>query len=133
MMRFGFPAFLPSERYRSFGLLLIISVLAGSISGLGTVWLLSLINGALHREGGMAGGLLFGFCGLCAVTLVARAGSDIATNLIGQGLVAEVRIWLARKVLSAPVDALESYRSYRLVPVLTHDVDMISDIAVDFH
>ncbi|MBM7329012.1 cyclic peptide export ABC transporter [Agrobacterium sp. S2] len=128
-MRFRLPAFLPLERYRSFGLFLAVSVLAGSVSGLGTVWLLSLINGALNREGGMAGGLLLGFAGLCAVTLVARAGSDIATNLIGQGLVAEVRMWLARKVLSAPVDALERYRTYRLVPVLTHDVDMISDIA----
>jgi putative ATP-binding cassette transporter len=128
-MRFRLPAFLPLERYRSFGLFLAVSVLAGAVSGLGTVWLLSLINEVLNREGGMAGGMLLAFGSLCAVTLAARAASDIATNFIGQGLVAEVRMWLACKVLSAPVDALESYRTYRLVPALTHDVDMISDIA----
>lgn len=128
-MTFRIAAVLQPRRYRSFALLLGASVLTGAISGLGTVWLLSIINGALHRQEGMASGLLVGFAGFCVVTLVARAGSDIATNMIGQGLVAEVRMWLARKVLSAPVDALESYRSYRLVPVLTHDVDMISDIA----
>ncbi|TMU79579.1 cyclic peptide transporter, partial [Bacillus sp. BHET2] len=38
-------------------------------------------------------------------------------------------ISLARKILSAPIDALERYRTHRLMPVLSQDVDMISDAA----
>lgn len=128
-MTFLFPAPISSKWYKTFGVCLGAAVILGAISGLGTVWLLSLINGALNRQGGMVDRLLLGFAGLCAVSIVARAGSDIITNFIGQSLVAEVRIWLARKVLSAPIDALERYRTYRLLPVLTHDVDMISDFA----
>jgi putative ATP-binding cassette transporter len=44
-------------------------------------------------------------------------------------LVAQVRKTLAQKILAAPIDALERYRMHRLMPVLTQDVDMISDVA----
>jgi putative ATP-binding cassette transporter len=36
---------------------------------------------------------------------------------------------LGEKVLSAPIEQIERYRSHRLIPVLTHDVDTISDFA----
>lgn len=117
------------HRLKPFSALIGASVVMGLVSGLGTVYLLSLINQALVGEAGLAGGLLLAFAGLCAVTLLTRAGSDIATNLIGQKLVAEVRTWLGRKILSAPVEALERYKAHKILPVLTHDVDMISDAA----
>lgn len=39
---------------------------------------------------------------------------------------------LGEKVLSAPIEQIERYRSHRLIPVLTHDVDTISDFAFAF-
>lgn len=39
---------------------------------------------------------------------------------------------MTRKILGAPIDALERYRTHRLTPVLTQDVDMISDVAFTF-
>lgn len=106
-----------------------LSAVTGMGAGVATVALLSTINTVLNRQGGMAGGLLLTFTGLCVVALVGRAVSDVSTNLVGQRLVASVRTSLARKILSAPIDALERYRTHRLMPVLTQDVDMISDVA----
>ncbi|MGK6310844.1 cyclic peptide export ABC transporter [Variovorax sp. DT-64] len=106
-----------------------LSSLAGVGAGAATVALLATINQVLNRPGGMAGGLLLTFVALCAAALVGRAVSDISTNLVGQRLVAQVRKSLAQKILSAPIDALERYRTHRLMPVLTQDVDMISDVA----
>lgn len=108
---------------------MVLSALTGVGAGLATVALLSTINAVLNRPGGMAGGLLLTFVALCAVALIGRAVADISTNLVGQRLVAMVRKSLARKILAAPIDALERYRTHRLMPVLTQDVDMISDVA----
>jgi len=94
-----------------------------------TVALLATINQVLSRPGGMAGGLLLTFIVLCAGALVGRAISDISNNIVGQRLVAQVRKDLAMRILAAPIDALERYRMHRLMPVLTQDVDMISDVA----
>ncbi|WP_205910411.1 cyclic peptide export ABC transporter [Rhizobium sp. FKL33] len=113
---------------RSF-LLIGLSAAAGGVSGLGSVWLLSLVNAELNRPAGMdayTGAML---AALCVATLAARGTSDILANLVGQNIVAELRLWLARRVFGAPVAALENYRSHRLLPVLTHDVDVISDLA----
>lgn len=111
-------------------LLTILSALCGAMAGLGSVWLLSLVNSELNEaDGALIGerGVLLAV--LCAATFAARAGSDIFANLVGQGIVAQVRLWLARRILGAPLAALEAYRAPRLLPVLTHDVDMISDLA----
>lgn len=108
---------------------IVLSAITGIGAGVATVALLSTINSVLNRPGGMAGGLLLTFIALCVAALVGRAVSDISTNLVGQKLVATVRTSLARKILSAPIDVLERYRTHRLMPVLTQDVDMISDVA----
>jgi putative ATP-binding cassette transporter len=83
----------------------------------------------LNRQGGLSGGLLLTFIGLCAVALFGRMVSDVSTNFVGQRVVAQVRKSLAQKILSAPIDALERYRTHRLMPVLSQDVDMVSDVA----
>lgn len=107
----------------------LLSAVTGICAGAATVALLGTINQVLNREGGMAGGLLLTFVGLCAVALLGRMASDVSTNFVGQRLVAQVRKSLAQKILSAPIDALERYRTHRLMPVLSQDVDMISDVA----
>lgn len=106
-----------------------LSVVSGICAGAATVALLATINQVLNRPGGLAGGLLLTFVALCATALAGRAVSDICTNLVGQRLVAQVRKGLAEKIMAAPIDALERYRTHRLMPVLTQDVDMISDVA----
>src|SRR5258707_285945 len=106
-----------------------LSVVTGICAGGATVALLATINQVLNRPGGLAGGLLLTFIALCATLLVCRATSDMSGNFVGQRLVAQLRKELAGKILAAPIDALERYRTHRLMPVLTQDVDMISDVA----
>jgi putative pyoverdin transport system ATP-binding/permease protein len=108
---------------------ILLSSLAGMGAGAATVALLATINQVLNRQGGLSGELLLTFVALCVAALAGRVVSDVSTNLVGQRLVAQVRKTLAQKILSAPIDALERYRSHRLMPVLTQDVDMISDVA----
>ncbi|MFP3449986.1 cyclic peptide transporter, partial [Pseudomonas sp. SIMBA_067] len=51
---------------------------------------------------------------------------------VGQKVIARLRKDLGAKVLSAPIEQLERYRTHRLIPVLTRDVDTISDFAFAF-
>ncbi|MET3917486.1 putative ATP-binding cassette transporter [Variovorax sp. OAS795] len=108
---------------------IVLSAVTGVGAGAATVALLGTINRVLNQPGGLAGGLLLTFIGLCGVALFGRMVSDVSTNFVGQRLVAQVRKSLAQKILSAPIDALERYRTHRLMPVLSQDVDMISDVA----
>jgi putative ATP-binding cassette transporter len=108
---------------------MVLSAVTGIGAGMATVSLLATINKVLNTPGGLAGGLLLTFVSLCAVALLGRVVSDVSTNLVGQRLVSQVRKSLAQKILSAPIDALERYRTHRLMPVLSQDVDMISDVA----
>ncbi|MGL4273864.1 MAG: cyclic peptide export ABC transporter, partial [Pseudomonas paracarnis] len=64
--------------------------------------------------------------------LVSSIISDIGTNYVGQRIIAALRKDLGEKVLSAPIGQIEQYRSHRLIPVLTHDVDTISDFSFAF-
>jgi putative ATP-binding cassette transporter len=114
---------------RPFAPWIILSVVAGVGAGAATVALLATINSILNSPGGMTEDLLWPFITLCVLALTGRAVSDMSTNFVGQRLVAQVRKMLARKILAAPIDALERYRTHRLTPVLTQDVDMISDVA----
>lgn len=108
---------------------ILLSAVMGIGAGAATVALLGTINRVLNGQGGLSGGLLLTFIGLCAAALFGRMVSDVSTNFVGQRVVAQVRKSLAQKILSAPIDALERYRTHRLMPVLSQDVDMISDVA----
>jgi putative pyoverdin transport system ATP-binding/permease protein len=117
---------------RPFWPVLLAATLLGVLGGLSVTGLLATINHALHTEGNLAGGVLLAFAGLCALALLGSILSDIGTNHVGQHVIARLRKELGGRILSAPIDQLERYRSHRLIPVLTHDVDTISDFAFAF-
>jgi putative ATP-binding cassette transporter len=93
-------------------------VLLSSVTGIGagaaTVALLDTINHALHPPEGLTKNLLLMFIALCILVLIGRVISDISTNLVGQRLIALIRKALARKILEAPIDVLERYRTHRV-------------------
>jgi putative ATP-binding cassette transporter len=117
---------------RPFWLLLLVSTLLGVLGGVSITGLLATINHALHAEGGASTQVLLAFAGLCGIALLGSILSDIGTNYVGQHVIARLRKELGAKILSAPIDQLERYRTHRLIPVLTHDVDTISDFAFAF-
>jgi len=117
---------------RPYRLLVAISIVLGMLGGLSVTALLATINNALHQEGGLGQGALLAFGGLCVTALLCNILSDIGTNYVGQNIIATLRKTLGEKVLSAPISQIERYRSHRLIPVLTHDVDTVSDFAFAF-
>lgn len=111
---------------------LTAATLLGILGGAAITALLATINYSLHSQGGMPGGLLLGFAGLCVLALVGSIVSDMGTNYVGQHVIARLRKDLGSKIISAPIEQIERYRSHRLIPVLTHDIDTISDFAFAF-
>ena len=117
---------------KPFRLIVSLSVLLGMIGGLSVTVLLATINSALHAESGLTSQVVALFAGLCVLALISSICSDIGSNYVGQHIIARLRKTLGEKVLSAPISQIERYRSHRLIPVLTHDVDTISDFAFAF-
>ena len=117
---------------KPFRLIVSLSVLLGMVGGLSVTVLLATINSALHAENGLTNHVVTLFAGLCVLALISTICSDIGSNYVGQHIIAKLRKELGEKVLCAPISQIERYRSHRLIPVLTHDVDTISDFAFAF-
>ena len=117
---------------RPFRAIVSISVALGMAGGLAITLLLATINNALHSAAGMTQGVILTFAALCVLALISSIISDVGTNYVGQRIIAALRKDLGEKVLSAPIGQIEGYRSHRLIPVLTHDVDTISDFSFAF-
>ena len=112
--------------------IVISSITLGIIGGLSVTALLATVNRGLHSADGMGTGVVLAFAGLCLLALLSSIGADIGTNFVGQKVIAKLRKDLGAKVLAAPIEQIERYRTHRLIPVLTHDVDTISDFAFAF-
>ncbi|UVM52352.1 cyclic peptide export ABC transporter [Pseudomonas sp. B21-015] len=117
---------------RPFRVIVVVSIMLGMLGGLSITALLATINDALNAAGTPSTRVLATFIGLCAVALLTSILSDIGTNHVGQHIIAGLRKSLGEKVLLAPIEQIERFRSYRLIPVLTHDVDTVSDFAFSF-
>lgn len=107
-------------------------VVLGIVGGASVAGLLAVVNRGLYASQGDVATLLYAFAGLCSLILIGSIGADISANYVGQRIIAELRKSLAAKILAAPIDQLEIYRTHRLIPVLTQDVDTISDFAFFF-
>lgn len=114
---------------RPYGPSILLSALCGAVAAVATVGLIAGVNEALNLPAGSGSSQVAFIIALFGVAVSGRVASDVLTNRIGQRLVADIRRDLALRILAAPIDALERYRTHRVIPVLTHDVDMVSDFA----
>ncbi|MEX3777271.1 cyclic peptide export ABC transporter [Pseudomonas sp. MYb118] len=117
---------------RPYRVVVVLSILLGMLGGLSITALLATINDALNGDGIPSPQVLATFVGLCIAALSTSILSDIGTNHVGQHIIAGLRKSLGEKVLLAPIEQIERFRSHRLIPVLTHDVDTVSDFAFSF-
>lgn len=107
-------------------------VVLGLVGGGSVAGLLAVVNRGLYATQADVVTLVMAFAALCLLILVGSIGADISANYVGQRIIASLRGSLAAKILAAPIDQIEIYRTHRLIPVLTHDVDTISDFAFFF-
>ncbi|QOZ13325.1 cyclic peptide transporter [Bradyrhizobium sp. CCBAU 51765] len=112
--------------------LVLGGIVLGLVGGASVAALLAVVNHGLYATQADVITLLLAFAGLCLLILIGSIGADVSANYVGQRIIAELRKSLAAKILAAPIDQLEIYRTHRLIPVLTQDVDTISDFAFFF-
>eukprot|EP01034_Spumella_vulgaris_P008601 gene8601-10950_t len=96
--------------------IVISSITLGIIGGLSVTALLATVNRGLHSADGMGTGVVLAFAGLCLLALLSSIGADIGTNFVGQKVIAKLRKDLGAKVLAAPIEQIERYRTHRLIP-----------------
>ena len=106
---------------------LILVVVAGVLSGLGSTALLALVNKTLNAPKTDAR-LLVLFALLCLMVPAARVGSEYLLSQLSQGAVLNLRLYLSRQILAAPIQQLEALGSHRLLATLTDDVATIAAV-----
>ncbi|MDU9390197.1 cyclic peptide export ABC transporter [Pseudomonas sp. zfem002] len=110
--------------------LVALSTALGIVSGLSVTGLLATINNAMAQPEGPGVETALLFAGLCVLTLACSTASSLMSNKVGQRVVTNLRRELAAKILVAPIEQLERYRSHRLIPVLLNDVTTLSNFAL---
>ncbi len=112
--------------------LALFAALAGTVGGLATAWLLATVNRGLTGANEDIWPLLGGFVGLGVVSVSGTATAGALNSIIGQRIIAALRKEISARILRAPIAAIESYRSHRLIATLTNDVDTVSAFTFNF-
>ena len=103
-----------------------VALLAGVASGATNVAFLAVINRAL-RGGDVSSALLWGFVGLCVALPVTRFISEALLARFGQGALFELRMQLARQVMTTPLRHLEEVGPHKLMAAFTDDLLAITN------
>ena len=102
-----------------------VAILAGLISGGSSARLIALINAAISQNETQA--LIIPFFGLALLSLLTGSVSQFLLIDLAQNSVYRLRLRLSQRILSAPLQQLESLGPSQLLAVLTKDVQAISD------
>src|SRR5262245_32206526 len=105
---------------------LILAVLAGIISGIGTSSLIAVIHLTLGAGQNVPAAFILTFGALCLLLPLSRLISQFTLIKIGQKAVRQLRLDLSRQILATPLRKLEELGSHSLMAVLTDDVMVIS-------
>jgi putative ATP-binding cassette transporter len=105
----------------------VIACLIGVVSGSCNIYLIGLINSALHDRSNITIGRTATYVGLCLIILAANIASQISLVRLGQRTVFELRMQLCRQILKVPLRQLEMLGSHRLLGVLTEDVAVLTN------
>jgi putative ATP-binding cassette transporter len=117
---------------KPFWLPILLSTAVGALAGLATMGLLATINRGLNRQEGFDTTMVAQFAFLCVLSIGGGALSGIANTSAGQRIVTHLRKDVADRILRAPIPEIERHGSYRLLAVLTTDIDAVSAFTLQF-
>jgi putative ATP-binding cassette transporter len=117
---------------RPFWSVAVFSTVMGALGGIATAWLLATINTGLHAAAGIDLSLLLRFTALCLLSVGGSAIAGIGNSIVGQKVIAALRKDISGRILRAPLALIEQQRNYRLMAVMTNDVDTISAFTFNF-
>lgn len=106
--------------------IVLIALVAGAVAGLSNTVLVALINAALNTSNAGTA-LIWAFTGLCLLMVVSRFISNLLLIRLSQNAVFDLRVFLSRRILSAPLLRLEELGAHRLLATLTDDVPVIAN------
>jgi putative ATP-binding cassette transporter len=109
---------------------LSLSILVGIISGASSTGLIALIHAALNSRHDSKTVLMWGFVGLCFISLLAGIASKVILIRIAQGATLDLRLSLSRQIIAASLRHLEELGPPRLLATLTDDIPVISNALI---
>ena len=84
--------------------ILLVTALIAALSGACNAGLIAPVNAALNRPGGSTALLVWSFAGLGLCKLVTNFLSQVSLVRFSQGMVANLRRDLVRKILALPIE-----------------------------
>src|SRR5688572_9821709 len=106
--------------------IVILSIIAGLISGISNTGLVALVHNILGRGQDRPEFLLIAYIGLCLLLPLARFTSQILLTQLSQRGIFELRLQMSRQILSAALRRLEEVGSARIMSSLTDDLFIIT-------
>ncbi|MFZ5893334.1 MAG: cyclic peptide export ABC transporter [Myxococcota bacterium] len=113
---------------RSSKKLLLVALVASTLSGFGSAALVALINRALQTPPEQLAPVGFRFGALCVAVLGLRWLSQSVFVQLSQRTLANLRLYLSRELAKAPYRHIEAQGSARLFALLTEDVHTVADL-----
>lgn len=115
--------------YRNSWRLVVLSMVAGLISGLASAGIIALINSALE-ESERTVALGVGFLAGVVLVVVTKAFSEVVLTRLGQDIIAQLRVHLSEQILRAPLRHVQELGRHRLLAALNEDTDVIAQAYV---
>lgn len=115
--------------YRNSWRLVMLSVVAGLISGLASAGIIALINAALE-ESHRTVALGVSFLGGVLLAVATKAFSEVVLTRLGQDIIAQLRVHLSEQILRAPLRHVQELGRHRLLAALNEDTDVIAQAYV---
>ncbi|HEY0762323.1 MAG TPA: cyclic peptide export ABC transporter [Pyrinomonadaceae bacterium] len=106
--------------------IVILSIVAGLVSGISNTGLVALVHNILGRGKDRPGYLLATYIGLCFLLPLSRFTSQLLLTQLSQRGIFELRLQMSRQILSAPLRRLEEVGSARIMSSLTDDLFIIT-------
>jgi putative ATP-binding cassette transporter len=115
--------------YRNSWRLVVLSMVAGLISGLASAGIIAFINQALE-ESQRTTALGVSFLGGIVLVVVTKVFSEVVLTRLGQDIIAQLRLHLSEQVLRAPLRHVQELGRHRLLAALNEDTDVIAQAYV---
>jgi putative ATP-binding cassette transporter len=111
--------------------IVLLSIVAGSISGLCKALIIALVNHVLNPHNPANNLLLLGgFVALCLVEALSRFTAQGLLTHLGQKAIFDLRMRLTRQLLATPLRKLEEMGQARIMAAMTDDISTISNTLI---
>ena len=107
--------------------LLVLTLVAGAVSGAANTVVIALLNRGIASERQALPVLALSFLGVCLVLPLTRICAEILLAFLSQNAVYDLRMQLCRGILKAPLRDLERHGPDKILATLTNDITLIAN------